>query len=194
MTIEELCSVMKEHSVAFSGDKALAWFRQKTKRIGERRWKRFLELVKQVQFFGGITLIGAEGEPDPICEVKTFEWHSDDPDVVGLYRPADGWIELIVSRMPTWARLEAVLRHEFVHMLQDITFKGCRDDVQAWSKADNLIRPFGKRASEFDEAVEGEAYWLMNRPGEVRREARKIQNDPDRWSNWHCSLANFIRQ
>ena len=84
--------------------------------------------------------------------------------------------------------MEAVLRHELVHLLQDVTFDGSRKDVQAWAKAGNLIRPYGKRAAKFDEAVEAEAYWLMNRPGEVTREADKIINQPYRWRNWFCSI------
>ena len=84
--------------------------------------------------------------------------------------------------------MEAVQRQELVHLPQDVTFDVSRKDVQALANAFNLIRPYGKRAAKFDEAVEAEAYWLMNRPGEVTREADKIINQPYRWRNWFCSI------
>lgn len=184
----ELKEIVNQHHLVFSGTDAIDWFIAKTKRIGRKRWSRFLNLLRQIRFFGGITCMASENETDWLNEPKTLEWHADDADVVGLYRARDHWIELIVSRMTSWSRMEAVLRHEFVHLLQDVTFDGSREDVQAWAKADNLIRPYGKRAARFDEAVEAEAYWLMNRPGEVKREADTIINEPDRWSNWFCSI------
>ncbi len=194
LTSEELVTVMNEHALVVSGDKAVEWLNRRMKRIGQRRWNRFLATLKQIKFFGGITMLAAEDEPDPINSIKCLEWHSDDNDLVGLYRPLDHWIELIVSRMFSWERMEAVLRHEFVHLLQDIVYTGCRDDINAWCEAESLVRPYGKRAARFSNPIEGEAYWLMNFPGEVKREAQKIQNNPDRWSNWHCSLANYIWQ
>ncbi|EHA64071.1 hypothetical protein [Synechococcus sp. WH 8016] len=188
LSTDELKQVINKFGLAFSGIDAIDWFISKTKRIGHKRWTLFLNLLRQINFFGGITLIASENEMNWWNKSKTLQWHKDDADVVGLYRSQDHWIELIVSRMTSWSRMEAVLRHEFVHLLQDVTFDGSRNDVQAWAKADNLIRPYGKRAAKFDEAVEAEAYWLMIRPGEVKREADKIINQPDRWSNWFCSI------
>lgn len=188
LSTDELRDVVDKFSLAFSGHDAIDWFIAKTKRIGRKRWSRFLNLLRQIRFFGSITFIASENETDWLNEPKTLKWHANDADVVGLYRAQDHWIELIVSRMTSWSRMEAVLRHELVHLLQDVTFDGSRKDVQAWAKAGNLIRPDGKRAAKFDEAVEAEAYWLMNRPGEVTREADKIINQPYRWRNWFCSI------
>ena len=190
LTVKEMVRVMREHALLFTGESALEQFDQKLQRIGPRRWDSFLYLLKQIKYFGGITLIASEQDKKPILSIKTLDWYPDDHDIVGLYRNADHFIELIVTRMTSWQRLEAVLRHEFVHMLQDVTFEGDRTDCSAWSIEQNLLRPNGKRAARFSDPVEAEAYWLMNKPGELRREARKVQNDPERWNNWYCSLAN----
>lgn len=190
LTVKEMVRVMGEHDLVFTGESALEQFDQKLQRIGPKRWESFLYLLKQIKYFGGITLVASEQDTESEYPIKTLEWHPDDDDLVGLYRTGDKWIELIVSRMTSWERLEAVLRHEFVHMLQDITYKGDRTDCSAWSTEGNLLRPYGKRAARFSDPVEAEAYWLMNRPGEVKREAMKVQNDPERWNNWYTSLAN----
>ncbi|MDB4336946.1 hypothetical protein OAA10_00375 [bacterium] len=122
---EETVMVALRGITVMSGDAAFDQIYKLMSRIGKKRWEEFEFLLGVVRFFGGrIALIHIDDMTEDEKELwgTTDAFCKRDGEVInGMYRPGDTFIELPLHRFKSWLRLEEVLRHELVHLLQHYT-------------------------------------------------------------------------
>jgi len=119
-------SIALDGILVLSGDGAFDHLYKLIDRIGRKRWSEFEFLLSVVRFFGArVAMIHIDDlDPESADEWGTTEHHFVDSDsdvITGMFRPADCFIELPLHRFTSWLKLEEVLRHEVIHLLQHYT-------------------------------------------------------------------------
>lgn len=109
----------------FTGEEALKQFANFLDCVTRREFVEFEFLLKTAKNFGVLVLF-AHGDDDSetgwVSEVLACP-EKFDRTTTGLYRPWDNWVEVVVGRLHGWGKVEYVLRHELVHVLQQVTSK-----------------------------------------------------------------------
>ena len=199
--MEEECVMTALNGVAqLSGDAAFDRMYKLIDRIGKKRWEEFEFLLGVVRFFGGrIALIHV----DDLCSCEMDRWGvmeaNEDGDITtGLFRPLDTFIELPLHHFTSWVRLEQVLRHEIIHMLQHYTDPNndcpcCRDHTHLLNDSvpygSDLASYCRKNSTEDFPDFEVEAYITMTWAKIVRGWAEEVISK-GLWIGKSCDVSS----
>jgi hypothetical protein len=186
----------------FSGRSAYHRTSKLLSRVTPKRFEEFLTLVNHVKFFGGmIEFVHKEDFTEEEVEVE-FVYAKKDKEstVLGSYREGDHWITLPVDTHNGWGTVEETLRHELIHLLQDVVTPfgegpgrplGLITDHVSWGSGIALaVRDFyNSQEDPSDNPVhEIEAHWLDTWVKCVEDWAGEIEKSSTWHNNWRCPV------
>ena len=175
----------------FTGGHAVDDFRNKVRRVQQRRWEIFSQLLVTAKFFG--TVVVLSHKDDPVVEGRAWSAilkaeHGFDKRTVGVFH-AWGAAEVTLCRLSSWKEVEDVLRHELTHLLQHAAGKKLlSSQVNGGSRLEHWANLNGPCWKKFDyDPAEAEAYWLQTKPRRWRRWADEFKSSQS-WHGWHFEL------
>jgi hypothetical protein len=196
-------------SFELSGRKALERTSNLLSRITPKRFEEFRSLLDHVKFFGGKVELIHKGDffeeeaMEEYVYAKTNEHteKGEENTVMGSYRQGDHWITIPVDVHSGWGTLETTLRHELIHLLQDVVTPfeeksgtrplGIITDRVKWG--DYMATAFRSHCESLEDPAahplhEVEAHTLDTWVKSVREWAEEIEKS-DMWhNNWRCPV------
>ncbi len=192
----------------FSGEHAWDNFYNKLRRISPKRYERTAEIAKVIEFFGGIIEWChqddvVEGVPHNHLVLDGSEPRQNGEskdDLLGMFLPHCLIIEIPIHRHGGWGSVENTLRHEAVHLLQEVT-----DMRKPWERdSHNLMsshadwgkwladhcREWGAK-EDCPPDFEIEAYSLETWIKTFEDMAKNIMSKPEKWMNKVIPLPEY---
>ena len=118
---EVVCNYLLD-SVKVSGDEAIDTLDTLLRRISPARFEKTTALVNAIRHFGGrVRFMHRDDLED---EDLNYVWCYTDEcgeGTLGTYCHLDSWVTVPLDRHRGWGTVEATLRHELIHLLQDVT-------------------------------------------------------------------------
>lgn len=116
-------------SVLFSGDACVERVDQLLRRITPARFEKTARLIEATRYFGGrVRFVHREDLDEEDLEYVWCYTPDCSPTTLGTYCHVDAWITVPVDRHKGWGSIENTLRHELIHLLQDVTDTRPRTD------------------------------------------------------------------
>ena len=112
-----------------SGDCCIDQLDRLLRRITPERFEKAMKLVKTIRYFGGrVRFMHREDLDEEDCEYYWCYTEECSTDTLGTYNHCDAWVTIPLERHRGWGTVETTLRHELIHLLQDVTDTRARTD------------------------------------------------------------------
>ena len=118
---DHVFSTLVEHAI-MSGDECIDQMHRLLRRITPARFEKSVKLIEAIRYFGGCVrfmhLNDLDEEDLEYCWCYTDECGTG---TLGTYNHNDAWVTIPLDRHKGWGTVETTLRHELIHLLQDVT-------------------------------------------------------------------------
>ena len=115
--------------ITITGPAAIDKLDSLLRRITFNRFQEVLKLIEHIRFFGGRVVFMHSDDYDPDEREETFIYAKETGDLtLGSYCQIDHWVSIPLERHRGWGSVESTLRHELIHLLQDVTRKNDRSN------------------------------------------------------------------
>lgn len=112
-----------------SGDECIDTLDRLLRRITAARFEKTAKLIEAIRYFGG--RVRFMHRDDLVDEDLDYVWCYTEEcgeSTLGTYCHLDSWVTVPLDRHRGWGTVEGTLRHELVHLLQDVTDTRPRTD------------------------------------------------------------------
>lgn len=186
------------HKFTMSGDECVSRMDTLLKRMSVKGFQETIYLIESIRFFGGrVEFVHSEDlDEDEVKEYSSF--YSSDREVLGTYCHVDSWVTIPLDKHKGWKSVESTLRHELIHLLQDVLYEGERKNDRelgticgkvSWSES--LRTWFEEIKGEHPEEpiCEIEAHILDTWKKSVRDWTEEIKRKTHLRENYYCPLS-----
>lgn len=112
-----------------SGDECIDLLDKLLRRVTAARFEKTAKLIEAIRYFGGRVRFMHRGDIEE--EDLDYVWCYTEEcgeDTLGTYSHIDSWVTVPLDRHRGWVTVETTLRHELIHLLQDVTDTRPRTD------------------------------------------------------------------
>ncbi len=198
---DERVRIQFQDIVRFSGSEAYDRLDTILRRISVKRFEQIEPILKAIRYFGGvIEFVHRDDIPEWALETEVRCYRDEGDGPMGIYIPMSSWIEIPTDRHKGWGSIEETLRHELIHLLQDVVTKDRTDPVHTLL-SDHVLGSFGQYMSgEFKKAsleigdvpaFEVEAHTYESWKATVVDISEEVQRRTELWEgNYMCHLID----
>ena len=189
-----------------SGEAAFDTLYKIFSRIGQKRFDNFKDLLDTIRFFGcRISFVHKDDLSESDFDtygVTNSEVSTVKEKVQGYFRPIDFWIEIALHNLSNFSTFEEVLRHEVIHLLQEMTRNKSNQEnmlpkedthllLDVVKYGTSLANLFREHADEYNvEVFEVEAYSMQTWRSSVRDWSSEIMKNEALWTGHACSIID----
>lgn len=112
-----------------SGDCCIDQLDRLLRRVTPARFEKAMKLVETIRYFGGrVRFMHFDDLDEDDLEYCWCYTEECSTDTLGTYNHGDAWVTIPLDRHRGWGTVETTLRHELIHLLQDVTDTRPRTD------------------------------------------------------------------